>query len=122
MATGLKSFTSNTSNLEIYTLVWLDSSVNTLQESIDAQQQLKSLIDHLEVFDEVDPCETYIKSRPEGNRIGLIVSGALGQKLVPNVHQLQQIVCIYVYCSNKQKNEAWAKKFPKVFVQIVRPE
>jgi len=122
MGAGLRRFTPNTSNLEISTLVWLDSTVNTLQESIDAQQRLKSLTNHFVAFEQVDLCEKYIKSRSELDRIGLIVSGRLSKEIVPNIHQLGQVVSIYVYCSDRPKYEVWAKEFSKVFIHIDRPE
>ncbi|CAF3717048.1 unnamed protein product [Rotaria sp. Silwood1] len=44
----------------------------------------------------------------------MIVSGRLGREIVPSIHQLQQIILIYVYCSDKESHKAWADKFSKV--------
>ncbi|CAF3550270.1 unnamed protein product [Rotaria sp. Silwood1] len=114
MGATFRRFTPRTSDLEISSLVWLDDSVNTLQESIDAQQRLRLLINQLKTFESKDLCEEYIKSLSELDRIILIVSGRLGQKIVPSIHQQQQIVAIYVYCGTREKNELWIKQFPKV--------
>ncbi len=118
----MKRFTPTENNLEISSLVWLDGSVNTLQESIDAQHRLRLVIEHLKAFEDENDCEQYIKSLSESERIALIVSGTLGQKIVPRVHQQQQIVAIYVYCGDKLKNEPWTKEFPKVSVRCNREE
>jgi hypothetical protein len=48
------------------------------------------------------------------DRIILIVSGRLGQIIVPEIVQYRQITSIYVYCMNKEANEKWAKQFNKV--------
>jgi hypothetical protein len=122
MGTALRRFTPSENNLEISSLVWLDGSVNTLQESIDAQQRLRLSINQLETFERVDLCEQYIKSLPKDNRIVLIVSGSLGQEIVPQIHQYQQIASIYVYCGNKQRNEPWTKPFSKVSIRLTRQE
>jgi hypothetical protein len=122
MGGSFRKFTPSKINLEASTLIWLDESVNTLQESIDAQQRLKSLIKNLKTFERVESCEDYIKSQPELDRIVLIVSGALGQKIVRQIHQCKQIIAIYVYCGNKQKHEAWTKEFPKVSAHVSRQE
>jgi len=122
MGAAVKRFTPTENNVEISSLVWLDSSVNTLQESIDAQHRLRLVVEHLKAFEDEDGCKHYIKSLPESERIALIVSGALGQKIVPRVHQQQQIVAIYVYCGDKLKNEPWTKPFPKVSVGCNRED
>jgi hypothetical protein len=101
-------------NLETYFLIWLDAAVNSSEENVEAQQQLRTSINHLTTFDDDNGCEEYIRSVSKHDRIILIVSGQLGQKLVPRIHQLQQIFAIYVYCMNKKQNEHWAQEFSKV--------
>jgi len=116
MGATLRRSTSSESNLETSSLVWLDALVNKSQESLDAQQRLRLSINRLETFEHEDDCEHYIRSLSKLDRIVLIVSGQLGQKIVPRIHEQRQIVSIYVYCGNKQKNEQWIKPFAKVFV------
>ncbi len=101
-------------NLETYFLIWLDATVNSSEENVEAQQQLRKSINHLTTFDDDNDCEEYIRSVPKEDRIVLIVSGQLGQKIVPRIHQLRQIFSIYVYCMNKKQNEQWAQEFSKV--------
>ncbi len=101
-------------NLETYFLIWLDAAVNSSKENVEAQQQLRTSINHLTTFDDGNECEEYIRSVPKEDRIVLIVSGQLGQKIVPHIHQLRQISSIYVYCMDKKKNKQWAQDFSKV--------
>ncbi|CAF3985218.1 unnamed protein product [Rotaria sp. Silwood1] len=49
----------------------------------------------------------------------MIVSGQLGKEIVPSVHNLQQVISIYVYCMNKEINEQWASRFTKVKAIVV---
>jgi hypothetical protein len=112
MATA--SLTQQTQNLETYSLIWLDAAVNSSQENVDAQQQLRTSINHLRIFEDDNQCEEYIRSVPEEDRIIMIVSGRLGQHIVPRIHHLRQVFSIYVYCMNNEKNEKWAGKFDKV--------
>ncbi len=111
MTTGLTRYKKN---LETYFLIWLDVTVNTSEENIEAQQQLRTSINHLTTFDDENECEEYIRSISKDDRIVLIVSGQLGQQFVPRIHQLQQIFSIYVYCMNKIENEKWTPNFNKV--------
>ncbi|CAM4923075.1 unnamed protein product [Rotaria socialis] len=101
-------------NLETFSLIWLDASVNETQENIDAQHQLRTSINFLKTFDDADKCETYIKSLQRDDRVVLIASGRLGQIIVPRIHSLRQLAAIYVYCKDKKRNELWANQFKKV--------
>ena len=101
-------------NLETYCLIWLDASVNNSQENLQAQKQLRSLINHLVTFENDQQCFQYIQSIPNDDRVVLIVSGRLGQIIVPHVFQFRQVTSIYVYCLNKKENEKWAQHYIKV--------
>jgi hypothetical protein len=100
-------------NIEASTLIWLDDTVNKLQETIDAQQQLALVLRLFKAFADESACENYIRSLSGDDRAILIVSGKLGQKFVPRIESCKQIVAIYVYCGDKQRHQ-WTTQFPKV--------
>ncbi|CAF4410457.1 unnamed protein product, partial [Adineta steineri] len=77
-------------NLETFSLVWLDISIHDSQENLDTQRQLRTIINHLETFQDSNICENYIRSVPNHDRIIIIVSGLSGRRLVPRIHYLQQ--------------------------------
>ncbi|CAF3309085.1 unnamed protein product [Rotaria socialis] len=106
-------------NLETFYLLWLDAEVNISEENRIAQQQLRSTINHVTTFEDGNLCQQYIQSISIYDRIILIVSGRLGQEVVPRIHDLRQLSSIYVYCIDKQKNEEWAKNFTKVMAVTV---
>jgi hypothetical protein len=115
--------TSNTSkstdeNLESLSLVWLDAKVNNSKDNIDAQNRLRSTINYLKTFHDETECENYIRAVPEGDRMLFIVSGGLGQTIVPRIHTLRQILAIYVFCFDRNKHEEWARKFTKVILSL----
>ena len=99
-------------NLETHSLLWLDGSVNS-NENRNAQQQLRSAVNYIRVFESSIECETYIHES-KNDQILLIVSGQLGSVIVPLIHSLRQIDSIYVYCSNPSKHQKWASKFVKI--------
>jgi hypothetical protein len=108
------SLTQQKPNLETYSLIWLDSSAGESQDFIHAQQHLRTTINYIKLFKQSNGCLEYIKSISKYDRIILIVSGRLGQEIVPQIHQFRQISSIYVYCMNKKQNEQWARKYNKV--------
>jgi hypothetical protein len=111
------SFVQPKQNLETYCLIWLDAAVNSSEENVEAQQQLRTFVNHLIIFDSDNECEEYIRSIPKEDRIVFIVSGRLGEKIVPRIHHLQQVFSVYVYCSDKKKSKEWAQKFSKVILK-----
>lgn len=101
-------------NLETFSLIWLDATVNTSRENINAQTDLRNIINYLKPFDNSEKCEKYIRKSQKSDRIVLIVSGGLGKEIVPRIYKLQQVCAIYVYCMNKKKNKEWADQYSKV--------
>jgi hypothetical protein len=95
-------------------LIWLDAHVNEDEKNKQAQQELCSIINRFQSFEDQKQCQKYILSVPSYGRIILIVSGQLGRQIVPQIHHLQQLLSVYVYCMNKESNEKWAKDFTKV--------
>jgi len=108
-------FHTNTDDkyLEIFCLVWLDKDVN-VKGTRNTEQRLRSIINHLKKFQDVQQCQQYIEQRSQRDRLVLIVSGHLGREIVPAIHKLRQVISIYVYCMDKKSNEQWGSNFTKV--------
>jgi hypothetical protein len=100
-------------NLESFTCVWLDQSINKTDDNRETEQKLRQTINHLYTCDDKDKCEQYIRNITQ-EKVVLIVSGALGQEIVPNIHNLSQLSACYVFCGNKKKHKEWAINYPKV--------
>ena len=101
-------------NLEANGLIWLDASVNSSQENLQAQQQLRTSIDHLLTFDDDQQCLQHIHSLSKNNRVVLIVSETMGRIILPQIDQFQQITSIYIYCTDRKTDKQWTQQFPKV--------
>src|ERR1700721_265239 len=44
----------------------------------------------------------------------MIISGSLGQHIVPRVHNMSQVDSFFIFCDNKKYHEQWAKEWPKI--------
>jgi plasmid stabilization system protein ParE len=108
-------FDTNTDDqhLELFCLIWLDVNAN-VKETRNTEQKLRSIINHLKKFQDIKQCKRYIKKRSQKDRLVLIVTGQMGQEIVPSIHELRQVMSIYVFCMNKKYHEEWACKFRKV--------
>ncbi|CAF1167147.1 unnamed protein product [Adineta steineri] len=108
-------FNTNTDDksLEIFSLIWLDANIN-VKETRGTEQKLRSIINHIKKFQDIKQCQQYIEQRSQQDRLILIVSGRLGREIVPDIHQLRQVISVYVYCMDEKSNEQWTFKFSKV--------
>jgi glutathione synthase/RimK-type ligase-like ATP-grasp enzyme len=90
----------------------LDTQVNTVNER---KQKLRSINNHLKIFDDQNQCQQYISSVSAQNRIVLITNGQCGLQIVPHIHHFRQLFAIFIYGTNRQINERWARQYTKVF-------
>lgn len=95
-------------------ILWLDPSANTAEDTRTAQKQLRTIIPHLKTFEDEVEFQQHLRSISINKRLILIVNGRLGKEVVPRIHHMPQISSIYVYCMDKKRNEQWAKDYSKV--------
>ncbi|UJR24269.1 hypothetical protein I4U23_027236 [Adineta vaga] len=117
---GAKLCKKNKKNSETFLLIWLDATVNNSKENINAQQQLRKIVNCMKIFTDEIQFDQYIRTVVEDDEIILIISGHFGYRIVPRIHQFRQILSIYVYCNDKIQNEQWSKEFIKVKKVIVQ--
>ena len=95
-------------------LIWLDSNID--KNNSDCQNtitHLRRVANAVNVFTDDDECIQFLQDM--GNeKACMIISGALGQDMMPRVHDLYQIDSIFIYCGNKTYHEGWTKKWPKI--------
>ncbi|CAF1478908.1 unnamed protein product [Adineta steineri] len=113
-------FYSNTDDksLEIFSIIWLDANVN-VKDTRETEQKLRSIINHIKKFQDIKQCQQYIEQRSEEDRLILLVNGQFGREIVPYIHQLRQLISIYVYCMDKKNNEQWTYNFTKIKSVVV---
>ena len=101
-------------NYEDLTLIWLDAHHNeSVNNLLPRTVKLREKINSLQLFQECTPCEDFIHSAVN-EHIFLIISGSFGRVLVPQVHHLAQISCIFVFCADKVMHSSWAQNFIKI--------
>ena len=101
-------------NPQNFLLVWVDANIN--ESKLDCQNtltQLRTVVNNVNLCTTAAQCIQFLQDT-HNEKAFLIVSGSLGQKLVPQIHPLSQVDAIYVFCGDKPRHEQWAKDYPKV--------
>ncbi|CAF1070622.1 unnamed protein product [Adineta steineri] len=95
-------------------LIWLDSNIDETNDDYQHTiAQLRQAVNDINTFTDGDQCLEFIQTVVD-NKVCLIVSGSLGQHIVPHVHNMSQVNSIFVFCGNKKHHEQWAKNWPKI--------
>ena len=100
--------------LQNFQLIWLDSDFNDADPHFKKSlENLHQTVTSITTFTDVDECVDFMDEIEEG-RVFLIVTGSLGQYVVPCIETMSQLESIYVLCDNKMIHKEWASKIPKV--------
>jgi len=101
-----------------FIFVWCDASIGT-QDYINDNENTITRIARIvnqngqlvHTFNELNACREFITHL---NNVCLIISGRMGEELVPQIHNFEQIHSIYIFCLNKPKHDLWASNYHKV--------
>jgi tetratricopeptide (TPR) repeat protein len=95
-------------------LIWLDSTID--KDNTDCQNtitQLRRIVNDVNTFTDGDQCIQFINT-VTNNKACMIISGSLGQHIVPRVHSMSQVDSIFIFCGNKKRHEEWTKEWSKI--------
>ncbi|CAF0907726.1 unnamed protein product [Adineta steineri] len=104
----------NMQRMQNVLLVWLDNDIN--HDNADCSntiKQLKRVVNSINTFTDGEQCLEFIQTITN-NKICMIVSGSLGQHIVPHVHDISQVDSIFIFCNNQKWHKQWAKEWPKI--------
>ena len=105
---------SRRSRSQGYLLIWADSSFDEKkQDCQNTLKQLRSVVNEVHPLTTPAQCIMFLNEMDK-QRAFVISSGALGRELVPEIHNIQRVDTIYIFCANKQRHEEWAKQWSKI--------
>src|SRR5262249_54663565 len=95
-------------------LIWLDNNID--DNSADCHNtitQLRRAVDTIKTFTDGEECIQFLKNM-DNDKACMIISGSLGQHIVPCVHNMFRLDSIFIFCDNKKRHEQWAKEWSKI--------
>ena len=101
-------------NTQNFLLIWVDANINESKPDFqNSLTQLRSVVNNVNICTQSDQCIHFLND-VQNEKAFIIVSGALGQHLVREIHPLPQVDVIYIFCGDKSRHEQWSKEWPKV--------
>ncbi|CAF1107363.1 unnamed protein product [Adineta steineri] len=97
-----------------YLLIWVDDSIDQADKDCqDTLTQLKNVVNDVKLCTEPDQCIQTL-NKVDKEQAFVIISGSLGQNLVPEIHDIPQLDAIYIFCDNKSGHEEWTQNWKKI--------
>lgn len=93
---------------------WVDSNIDPANTDFNnSLTLLRSVVCEVKICLEPVECFDALNELEKG-RAFVISSGALGEYLVPLIHDIQRLHAIYIFCRSKIRHELWVKDWSKV--------
>lgn len=100
--------------MERIQFVWLDAEISS-EHNKKLSEDIHRINNQTTEIADKDGFERFIgRGLADVRRIILIVSGRLGEIVVPKVHDHENILSIYIYCGYREKHEQWSRPYRKV--------
>ncbi|CAF3600309.1 unnamed protein product [Rotaria sp. Silwood1] len=97
-----------------FRLIWLDANINRSNPNCcKTLTRLRRVVSSIDTFTAIDPCVNFLKNVRD-EKAFMVVSGSLGQSVMPIVHSMAQLDSIFIFCSNKARYEHLMTEGPKV--------
>ncbi|CAF1480016.1 unnamed protein product [Adineta steineri] len=104
----------NMQRMQNVLLIWLDNNINeNTADCSNTIKKLKRVVNNINTFTDGNQCLDFIQTI-NNNKVCVIVSGSLGQHIVPCVHNMSQVDTIFIFCNNQEWHKQWAKEWPKI--------
>jgi len=117
---------ANTTTTEIYSygnsptneshiLFWLDSNIDMKDDNCRRTiAELQSVISTMHAFNDSNECANFLHTI-KNQKVFMVVSGSLGQYILPRIHHMPQLIAVVIFCGDESKYESLMNNsFPKV--------
>ncbi|CAF1252660.1 unnamed protein product [Rotaria magnacalcarata] len=97
-----------------YLVIWVDSNIDPKTDDCKSTlEKLRAVVHDVQLCTTSEQCVEFL-NEIDDQKAFIISSGALGQHLVGNVHEMSQVEAIYIFCGNKARHKQWANEWPKI--------
>ncbi|CAF1320889.1 unnamed protein product [Rotaria sp. Silwood1] len=90
---------------ENYLVIWVDGNIDMAnQDCQNTMEQLRAVVNEVKPCETAEQCVQMLMENQE--EISFVISsGALGQHLVPDIHDMAKLNAIFIFCGNKQRHQ-----------------
>lgn len=100
-------------NKEEFRLFWLDANIDNSDDSIRTQTMLLGINPAAQFYTNSIECIDVIKSITN-EHILFIISGSFARDVLPEIHNIQSIVGIFIFCANQEYHKTLMNEYNKI--------
>ncbi|CAF4677739.1 unnamed protein product, partial [Rotaria sp. Silwood2] len=99
---------------EDYLVIWVDGNIDVANEDCqNTMEQLRAIVNQVQQCTTAEQCIQQLVDNEE--KISFIIStSAIGQHLVPDIHDMETLNAIFIYYGDEQQHQLWAQNWPKI--------
>jgi hypothetical protein len=102
---GVSSRLGNIEMVQNVLLIWLDSNIDDKNPDCrNTTAQLRRVINTINKYTNSIECIKFLKTIND-EKACMIISGALGEDIVPLIHSMSQVDSIFIFCHNQEYHE-----------------
>ena len=95
-------------------LIWIDPAIDLSNEDYqNTFTQLQNIVNDAHMFTQRDECIDFLTT-VDDMKAFMIIERTLSQQIIPLIHDIPQLVGVYILCSYKTSHEQWAQTWMKV--------
>jgi hypothetical protein len=97
-----------------FLLVWVDTRIDKVNDDgHNIITELQQVVNTVYTFTDVDEFIDSVTDIDE-KKVFLILSEEFARTIIPIVHQMSQVTCVYIFCENNTQDEHWTDRWDKV--------
>ncbi|CAF2066705.1 unnamed protein product [Rotaria magnacalcarata] len=97
-----------------YLVVWVDGNIDENTEDYwNTLAQLRAVVSEVKMCTTPKQCVDFLNKIDDG-KVFVISSGALGQSLVNDIHDMPKVDSIYIFCGNQTRHKSWTEEWTKI--------
>ena len=104
----------NPSSTSDHVLFWLDANIHLDDDNCKRTvKNFESVMRNIHVFNDAMKCANFLHTM-QNQTVFMVVSGSLGQQILPRIHHMSQLAAVLIFCSDRSKYEPLCRTYPKV--------
>lgn len=97
-----------------YLIIWADENIDvSMHDFKKSLIRLRSVVSDVNMYRISTDCIQALNKIDDG-KVFIILSGILGQRIVPEIHEMSIINSIYILCNDQTRHEQWTKDWSKI--------
>ena len=100
--------------LQNFQLIWMAAEIDLSHKDCqNTFKELQNIVNNVHMFTQRDECIDFLTA-VDDMKAFMIIERTLTKQIIPLIHDIPQLVGVYILCNNKSSHDQWTKTWVKV--------